>query len=181
MHTGRPSWPCRYRESDKVLSMWIQIALFVVLISLGFTIGGFVERAHFRRLAIREAMVNDLVVTNLKVLPSGCSDQPIGLVSGQVVIASDYFKTFLANLRKMVGGELRTYESLMERARREAVVRMLESAKRLGASHVINVRFASSNIGSGGSSNRKRRGGGAAMVEMYAYGTAVFVPSVEMS
>ena len=84
------------------------------------------------------------------------------------MVASDYFKTFAAGLRKIVGGELRTFDSLMVRARREACVRMLESARNLGATGVINVRFSTSNIGSMG-----RRP--AAMVEMFAYGTAIHV------
>ena len=59
----------------------------------------------------------------------------------------------------------------MERARREAVLRMMESAQRLGANQVVNVRMASSDIGSG----KRRRP--AAMVEMYACGTALKVDS----
>jgi len=93
--------------------------------------------------------------------------QSCRLVVGDVTIASDYFKTFAATLRMLVGGELRTYESLMERARRESLVRMLEQAKQLGANAVYNVRFGTSSIRSAQRRNR------AAMVEMCAYGTAV--------
>ena len=93
----------------------------------------------------------------------------------EVVIASDYFKTFAASLRKLVGGELRTYESLMERARREALLRMLESARRLGANCVLNVRFSTSNIGTA------RRRQAAAMVEVYAYGTALHLSNPSSS
>ncbi len=157
------------------LQFWIQILPFVVLIILGFSIGGFVERAHSRQLKVREEAVRDVMVTDLRTFPVGCETASIGLVTGEVVIASDYFKTFAAGLRKMIGGDLRTYETLMERARREALVRMMESAKAMGANHVANVRLASSNIGSGGAGGRRSHR--AAMVEVYAYGTAVFVPS----
>ena len=156
------------------LPFWLQVAPVAVLLVFGFTIGGIVERAHFRRLKEREAALHDMIVTDTKAFPSGYAPQPFGLVTGQVVIASDYFKTFAAGLRKLIGGDLRTYETLMERARREALVRMMESAKHMGANRVINVRFSTSNIGSGGAQRRRR---GAAMVEMYAYGTAVYVPS----
>ena len=155
------------------LGFWIQLLVVACLLVLGFTVGGFVERAHFRRLRAREAAVSDIMVTDLRRFPGGCAARPCGLVSGQVVIASDYFKTFAAGLRKMIGGNLRTYETLMERARREALVRMMESAKRMGANYVANVRFATSNINTGGTTRRRR---GAAMVEMYAYGTAVCIP-----
>ena len=60
----------------------------------------------------------------------------------------------------------------MERARREAIVRVKESARRMGANRVINLRLEASNVGS---TQRRQR---AAMVEMYAYGTAVYVPQV---
>lgn len=149
---------------------WIQFAPVVVLLILGFSVGTLVEQAHLRRLAAREAALSHMLVTDLRTLPPGCAAMPSGLVTGEVVIASDYFKTFAASLRKLIGGELRTFESLMTRARREALVRMLESAQRMGANRVVNVRFATTNIGS----MRRRRA--AAMVEMYAYGTAVYVP-----
>jgi uncharacterized protein YbjQ (UPF0145 family) len=151
--------------------MWlefvIQVLPVVVLLILGFSVGTLAERAHFRRLASREAALRDMLVTDTRTLPAHRGADSLGLVVGEVVIASDYFKTFGANIRKILGGELRTFESLMVRARREALVRMLESAKRQGANAVVNVRFATSNIGS---MRRKRL---AAMVEMCAYGTAV--------
>ncbi len=147
----------------------LQIGPGVLFLILGFSVGTLVERAHFRRLAAREVALSDMLVTDLRTFPANCSATPCGLVTGEVVIASDYFKTFAAALRKIVGGELRTYESLMVRARREALVRMMESARAMGATHVVNVRFETSNIGS-----LRRRG--AAMVEMYAYGTAVHAP-----
>ena len=154
---------------------WIQAVPFVVLLILGISIGGFVERAHFRRLARREDALRHILVTDLKTLPPGGSAKCYGLVEGEVVIASDYFKTFAAGIRKMLGGELRTYETLMERARREALVRMTEAAQRMGANHVMNVRFTSSSIGGTGRSRA------AAMVEVYAYGTAIHVSDQPVS
>ncbi|MCH8147637.1 MAG: heavy metal-binding domain-containing protein [Planctomycetes bacterium] len=153
----------------------LQVVPFVVLIGLGFTVGGFVERAHFRRLERRERELADITVTDLRGIPLRTKAELCGMVTGEVVIASDYFKTFVATIKKMIGGDLRTYETLMERARREALVRMLESARQLGANHVANVRFASSNISSGMTGRRNRR---AAMVEMYAYGTALRLTDV---
>ncbi len=147
--------------------VWIQFIVVGVLLVFGFTIGSVVERAHFRRLKVREKAVRDILLTDLKALPALCAADSCTMVFGEVVIASDYFKTFVSGLRKIVGGELRAYETLMERARREAILRMVESAKQLGANAVYNIRFSSTNIGS---IRRKRA---AAMVEMYAYGTAI--------
>lgn len=154
--------------------VFIQLGLPAGLLILGFTVGSLVERAHLRRLARRETELSHIALTDLRVLHVRCAADSCGLVTGEVVIASDYFKTFASGLRKIVGGELRAYESLMDRARREAVLRMKRLADDMGATHVINVRFESSSIGS-----MRRRG--AAMVEMYAYGTAVRAANPEAS
>lgn len=145
----------------------IQVLAFVALLAMGFSIGGFAERRHFKSLARREAALGDLLVNDLSSIPVGCATEPYTLVMGHVVIATDYFKTFAAKIKKIFGGELRSFDSMMERARREALLRMMESARDLGANRVINVRFATSSIG--GARKRQR----AAMVEMIAYGTAL--------
>jgi len=100
----------------------------------------------------------------MRQLPRNLKVKDGFLVAGSVVIATDYFKVFAAGLRGLFGGELRTYRSLMSRARREALVRMLEQAKQAGAQAVWNVRFETSTI------EGKRRAGGA---EVLAYGTAL--------
>ncbi len=151
-------------------AFWFQILPVVAFLILGFSIGTIVERAHFRRLARREKALSDMLLTDTKSIPEGCVPESCGLVIGDVVVAADYFKTFVAGIRKMIGGELRTYETLLERARREAIVRMMESARAMGANRVINVRLSTSTVGS---SQRRRQ---AAMVEIYAYGTAICVP-----
>lgn len=148
---------------------WLQIVPVLVLLVLGFTVGGFVERAHFKRLDEREAAMRDMLVTDLKRPPDGMSVRSCGLVTGEVVIGSDYFKTFAAKLKSLFGGELRTFQTLMTRARREALLRMMEKAKQMGANGVINVRFETSNIGA------MRGKKASAMVEMYAYGTALYL------
>ncbi len=153
------------------MAFWFQVIPVLVVLVLALFVGTFVERRHFRSLATREAQFRDMLVTDTGRLPVGCAAVPFGLVIGEVVVASDYFKTFVANLKKLVGGELRTFETLMERARREALLRLMERARAMGANRVLNVRFASSNIG--GTSRRRKN---AAMVEMYAYGTAIYVP-----
>jgi uncharacterized protein YbjQ (UPF0145 family) len=88
------------------------------------------------------------------------------LVYGSAVISSDFFKDFVAGLKNLFGMRLDPYESLMDRARREAVLRM----KRMAASAdiIINTRIETSEIGS--SSNRRAKGVAA---EILAYGTAI--------
>ena len=66
----------------------------------------------------------------------------------------------------IVGGRVTSYENLIDRARREAVLRMKEKAKTLGANYVFNVKMETSSISKG-----KRESIGS--VEVLAYGTAV--------
>jgi len=145
----------------------LQLVPIVVLLLLGFSVGRVAERRHLRRLARREQELAGMLVTNLKSFPGGpVVPHKARLVMGQAVIATDYLKKFLAGIRNLLGGELGSYRSLMNRARREAVVRMLEQARDLGYNAVCNVRLNSADIG--GASTRRR----VPMVEMLATGTA---------
>src|SRR5690606_13269549 len=92
------------------------------------------------------------------------------LVSGSVVVSADYFKRFAASLRMLVGGRLNTYESLLDRARREALLRMRAQASLMGATHIFNVKIETMAIGG-------RAAGGVAALEVLAYGTAL-IPRV---
>ncbi len=87
---------------------------------------------------------------------------------GSAVISIDYFKRFLAILRNIFGGRIRSYESLVDRARREAILRMKAEAKKNHADIIINFRMETSTIGR--SANQKGQVGS---VEALAYGTAI--------
>lgn len=136
----------------------------VFLIILGFATGKYIEKRHLRSLALRETALRGISVCNLRKFPVELRLQKSFLVTGSVVIATDYFKVFAAGLRKLFGGEIKTYRSLLERARREAVTRMLEAAKEGGADSIWNVRFETLTI------HGKKKAGG---VEILVYGTAV--------
>ena len=137
------------------------------LLLIAWYTGSTVERNHFRRLALRESQISGTLVTDLKSFPfAGIQPKPPKIVVAEVVIATDYLKSFLASLRKIVGGEMRSYLKLVERARREAILRVVEEAKQQGYTAVCNIRLESSDIA--GTANRK----GAAMVSLIASGTA---------
>ena len=153
--------------NSPLFGVLLQIGIPVFLIVLAWFTGRAAERSHFRNLAMREDSLSDMVLSDLKGFPLGADPDKGGtLVMGQVVIASDYLKTFLSAIRKIFGGELKSYETLMERARREALLRMQEEAHKAGYDAVGNIRLSFSNIGS----MSKNKGG--AMVEVIAWGTA---------
>ena len=89
------------------------------------------------------------------------------LFLGSVVISADYFKIFASSLRNLVGGRVVVYESLLDRGRREAILRMKEQAIAWGGTQIYNVRLETSNIGS------QAGGRGLAAIEVTAYGTAI--------
>ncbi len=154
-------------ESNLELFILI-IPLFFLL--LGFFCGRMAEWAHYKNLDQRENELAHFLLSDLKTFPGG-SDPTQGAahVMGQVVIATDYMKTFLANFRKIVGGEMKSYHSLMIRGRREAVLRMQEEAHRLGYNAICNVRVGFSAIG--GIAKK-----GPPMIEVFASGTAYRSP-----
>jgi uncharacterized protein YbjQ (UPF0145 family) len=142
-------------------------AIFAVLIILGFSVGTWRESSHLKSLDIRERNTQNIIVTNLRHVPETPAIREATFVAGNAVIATDYFKTFAAGLRNIVGGEVKTFERLLQRARREARMRMIEEAMALGATEIHNVRYETSNVMGATSRNP------AASVEVYAYGTAI--------
>ena len=147
------------------------ILVVMMLLLLGLVVGGSVERKHFRDLDEREHASRQRVALSDK----RCDDpRPVAratLATGSVVISNDYFKQFFAAWRLLFGGELRGYSTLIERARREALQRMKESAPH--ADLFLNVRFETFSI-----SQNAQNGFGT--VEVFAYGTAIrFVRRLE--
>ena len=131
------------------MDAFIGLAITLGLIALGFFAGRVLESRHLAELTQREAATASIVVVDVKTLPPGMEAATGTLVMGEVVIASDYFKTFAASLRNIVGGEVKSYQTMLSRARREARLRMVEQARDLGSNLVVNVRFEWSAVGPG--------------------------------
>lgn len=142
------------------------LIVFLTLLSLGYVFGRIVEKKHFKSIIKREAQYRDLLTFSERLPPSGINAAKSCLVGGNVVISIDYFKRIAAGLRSLIGGRVTAYETLLERARREAILRMKEQAKRKGASQIINVKLETASITKG----KKQQVG---CVEVYAYGTAL--------
>ncbi|MEX0611716.1 MAG: heavy metal-binding domain-containing protein [Pirellulales bacterium] len=125
----------------------VDFGILVVLLALGLLAGGYAERKHLRSLARREAANGDFFISQLKSFPGAVPGMTApSIIVGEVVIASDYLKTFLSGLRKIFGGELRSYNSLLGRARREALQRLVERARAEGYNALCNVRLESVDI-----------------------------------
>ncbi len=86
----------------------------------------------------------------------------LGLARGNTIRARHIGKDIMALLRNLVGGEVLEYTKLLAESREQALDRMVEDARSLGANAVIEIRFTTSMLM-----------GGAA--ELLAFGTAVVI------
>lgn len=146
-----------------------QLLTFLVLLALGFGFGRWAEKRHYRSIHAREAILRGLIVVPDRMPPIQYQHYHSNLVTGSVVVSVDYFKTVAAGLRSFIGGRIGAYESLLDRARREAILRMQEDALRQGAEAVFNLKFETARIG-------QNAGQGLGSVEVLAYGTALIPP-----
>ncbi len=142
------------------------VIIFVLLLSLGYVFGQFAESRHYKSIREREKQYQKIIAVNSRFPPQDGTLRAGLLVTGSVVVSVDYFKRFLAGLRGLLGGRVKSYESLLDRARREAILRMKEEAEKMGADMVFNMKLETSSI----SKNAKGKIGS---VEVLAYGTAL--------
>lgn len=140
----------------------IQVLGVVALLILGYFFGRVAEQRHYKRIIRREAEMQYLPVVATRYPPVD-REYRQQLVAGNVVIASDYFKSFLANLINIFGGRVTPFESMLDRARRESILRMKYDAIHLNAAYVFNVKFDTTRIATGK----------VAAMEVVAYGTAM--------
>ncbi len=103
-----------------------------------------------------------MVITNIETVPGKTIVEHYGLVSGSTIRAKHVGRDIMASLKNLVGGEIKGYTQLLQESRQQAIDRMIEQARQLGANAIVNVRFSTSSVAQGAA-------------ELYAYGTAVRV------
>ena len=140
----------------------------LVLLLGAWISGGILERRHLKKLLLLEGASRRTLAVTIEDLPEDWQVGSCELVMGNVVISQDYFKRVAAGVKGIFGGNLRVLEPLLERARREALLRMKGVAHARGYDAVINVRIETATLASA-----RRNGKGTAGVEVLAFGTAV--------
>jgi uncharacterized protein YbjQ (UPF0145 family) len=103
-----------------------------------------------------------MIVVNTPTLPGHRIVRTLGLVRGNTIRARHIGRDITAALRGIVGGEVSEYTKLFGEAREQALDRMTEEARSLGANAVLEVRFTTSMVMQ-------------TAAELLAYGTAVVV------
>ena len=89
-------------------------------------------------------------------------DKVLGMVYGITVRSRGLGGNIVAGLRTIAGGEIKEYTELAKQARQEALDRLSDHAKSMGANAVLSVMFDSTEMA-------------ASMEEIIAFGTAVVV------
>lgn len=103
-----------------------------------------------------------MLLTTIDTIPGKTIVKHLGLVRGNTIRARHIGKDILAGLRNLVGGEIAEYTKLLGESREQAIDRMLEEARRLGANAIVGVRFSTSEVMTHAA-------------EILVYGTAVVV------
>jgi len=86
----------------------------------------------------------------------------LGLVKGNTIRARHLGRDLMAALRNLVGGEITDYTKMLAESREQAIDRMVEQAKAMGANAIVGIRFTTSSVMQGAA-------------ELLVYGTAVIV------
>ena len=103
-----------------------------------------------------------MLLTNLEIVPDKRISKHLGLVQGSSVRAKHIGRDIMAGLKNVFGGELKGYTELLQESRQEAMDRMQEQARAVGANAILNIRFSTSSVTAGAA-------------ELFAYGTAVIL------
>lgn len=152
----------------------VELGIFLVLLAAGYGFGRAEEKKHYASIVEREHQLRGLMLIQSRFPPPFEPAPHTILVGGNVVISVDFFKVFVAGLRSLIGGRLTSYESLIDRARREAVLRMKAEAQKLGATMVVNVKFEAVPLYKGQQNTIQS-------VEAFVYGTALVPVSAPAS
>ena len=90
----------------------------------------------------------------------GVNYEEMGIVNGSTVRSKNFVSDLGQGLKSIVGGELKSYSDMMDKARQQATQRMIDQAVQMGADAIIGVRFTTSAIM-------------AQAAEVLVYGTAI--------
>ena len=101
-----------------------------------------------------------MMVATTDTLPGREVKEVLGVVFGSCVQTKHIGKDLRAAGRTIIGGEAKGYTELMEEARRTAMQRMIDDAKKLKADAIVGMRYATTQTMAGAA-------------EIIAFGTAV--------
>jgi uncharacterized protein YbjQ (UPF0145 family) len=105
---------------------------------------------------------SDLLIVTMPYVSGYRVTRVVGATFGLIVRSRGIGQNIFAFFRAWGGGEIKVYTQLLEQVRHQALERLAQHARSLGANAVLSVGFDTSEMGG-------------AMTEVLAYGTAVVV------
>lgn len=145
----------------------VELVLGVLLLIIAFFTGTITEKRHFASLHRREQAAVFIPVASFGKHADLPPIETVRLVSGSTVLAADYFKNFLSSLVSLFGGRISALESVLDRGRREATLRLMADAA--GADCILNLRYETSCVSETQNASEMPK------VEIFAYGTAIYL------
>ncbi|MCH2174973.1 MAG: YbjQ family protein [Lentisphaeria bacterium] len=113
---------------------------FLTLVA-GFIVNRVISNLHLKKLNARESRLKHIMVSQQRHTPSNLLIESGMIVTSEVVLSVGYFRSWIAGWIQLVGGNISGYEDVMQRARREAIVRVMEQAHQANAPFVWNLRI----------------------------------------
>ena len=102
----------------------------------------------------------EIITTTTETIPGKKVIEILKVVKGNTIRARHIGRDIMAGFKNVIGGEIKSYTSMMTQAREEAFNRMVNEAVDAKADAIINIRFMTSMVMQGSA-------------EILAYGTAV--------
>lgn len=138
----------------------VNLGIFLILLIGGYIFGSLTEKKHYASIKEKEKELLSVPVVTIKWFSEESRVvNNVRMVYGSVSIAADYFKIIFGGLKSILGGQVSFYETLVDRARREAILRLKQMAN--NADVVLNLRVETTFINQNS-------------VEVFAYGTAIY-------
>ena len=103
-----------------------------------------------------------MIIVTTEEIPNKKIKETLGIARGSTVRARNIGRDIFAGIKNLVGGEISEYTRLQAESREQAIERMLDDAKKMGANAIVNIRLTTCMVMQGCS-------------EILAYGTAVIV------
>lgn len=141
--------------------------IFLIIIALGLFFWKRAEKKHYESIQMREEKYKKIILLtdkDLKNIKNQASEWI--LISEGTVVSIDAFKKLMASFVNIFGGRMKAYETLVDRARREAVLKVKQKAAESGYNVITNLRLETSSISKGA---KKQVGA----VEAMAYATGI--------
>ena len=142
------------------------LIFFATAMVVTFFWGTRVEKKHYASIREREAKLPQIPVIHFNRNSFTHDVETVKMISGNAVVGADYFKTVLGSLVSFFGGNISVLESVLDRARREAIIRARKQAP--DADFIANLRYETTEISEAGQRSAPK-------VEVYVYATAIYL------